>query len=247
MGFVLIVILCLSQWVAFITFVPVKSSAHLSLKKILNVAVGKENSMNWDEAIYRRKVSLSLRRGNVSGGDFTRQPLMLNYLSERFPLQTITYRRPNLGRNKGRKTNWLRSMRHLCTQKLEIKLCQLPSNVQERFIQQDWYWWLDENICRRRRNKVSTSENVDIKLHNIKWNLITPLLLFYLHLGLVGTKIHHFVEYTSKKCFNSFIQTAVDPRRKSDENPSLSVVAETMKLLAKVPMAIRLWTEADTL
>ena len=42
----------------------------------------KENSMNWDEAIYRRKVSLSLKCENVSGGDFTRQPLMLNYISE---------------------------------------------------------------------------------------------------------------------------------------------------------------------
>ena len=80
MGFVLIAILCLKQWVAFITFVPVKSSAHLSLEKISNVAVGKENSMNWDEAIYRRKVSLSLKCRNVRAGDFTRQPLMLNYI-----------------------------------------------------------------------------------------------------------------------------------------------------------------------
>ena len=42
-GFVLIAILCLRQWVAFITFVPVKNSAQLSLKKISHVAVGKEN------------------------------------------------------------------------------------------------------------------------------------------------------------------------------------------------------------
>ena len=46
MGFVLIVIRCLRQWVTFTTFVPVKSSTHLSLKKISNVAVGKGNSMN---------------------------------------------------------------------------------------------------------------------------------------------------------------------------------------------------------
>ena len=62
--------------------------------------------------------------------------------------------------------------------------------------------------------------------------LITPLLLFYLQLGLVCTKIHRFVEYTPKKCFNSFVQSAVDARRKGDENPNTSVVAETMKLLA---------------
>ena len=60
--------------------------------------------------------------------------------------------------------------------------------------------------------------------------LITPLLLFYLQLGLVVTKVHRFVEYTSRKCFNSFVQAAVDARRKSDENPNSIVVAETMKL-----------------
>ena len=36
--------------------------------------------------MYRIKVSLSLNCGNVSGGDFTRQPLMLNYISERISL-----------------------------------------------------------------------------------------------------------------------------------------------------------------
>ena len=62
--------------------------------------------------------------------------------------------------------------------------------------------------------------------------LITPLLLFHLLLGLVVTKIHRFVEYTPKKCFNSFVQSAVDARRQGDENPNSSVVAETMRLLA---------------
>ena len=36
--------------------------------------------------------------------------------------------------------------------------------------------------------------------------LITPLLLFYLHLGLVVTKTHRFVEYIPKKGFNGFAQ-----------------------------------------
>ena len=46
MGFVLIARLCLKQWVAFTTFVPVNSCAHFSLRKISNVAIGEENSMN---------------------------------------------------------------------------------------------------------------------------------------------------------------------------------------------------------
>ena len=43
LGFVLIALLRLKQWVAFTTFVPVKSSAHPLRKQISNVAVGKEN------------------------------------------------------------------------------------------------------------------------------------------------------------------------------------------------------------
>ena len=62
--------------------------------------------------------------------------------------------------------------------------------------------------------------------------LVTPLLLFYLQLGLFVTKLHRFLEYTPRKCFNSFVQAAVDARRKSGKNPNSSVVAETMKLLA---------------
>ena len=45
-------------------------------------------------------------------------------------------------------------------------------------------------------------------------------------------KKHRFVEYTPKKCFNSFVQSAVYARRQGYENPNSSVAAETMKLLA---------------
>ena len=58
------------------------------------------------------------------------------------------------------------------------------------------------------------------------------LLCRYLQLGLVCTNIHRFVEHTPKKCFNSFVQSAVDARRKGDENPNSSIVAETRKLQA---------------
>ena len=62
--------------------------------------------------------------------------------------------------------------------------------------------------------------------------LNTPLLLFYLELGLVCKKIYRFVEYIPVKCFNKFVQSAVNARREGDENPNSSVVGETMKLLA---------------
>ena len=62
--------------------------------------------------------------------------------------------------------------------------------------------------------------------------IITPLLLFYLQLGLVCKKIHRFVQYTPRKCFDKFVQSTVDALRQRDENPNSSVVVETMELLA---------------
>ena len=61
------------------------------------------------------------------------------------------------------------------------------------------------------------------------------LILCYLsncNWGLLLQKYTVFVEYTPKKCFNSFVQSAVEAGRKSDETPIPSVVAETTKLLA---------------
>ena len=62
--------------------------------------------------------------------------------------------------------------------------------------------------------------------------LITPLFLFYLELGLVCKNIYRFNEYTPVKCFNNFVQSAVNARQEGDENPNSSVVAETKKLFA---------------
>ena len=62
--------------------------------------------------------------------------------------------------------------------------------------------------------------------------IITPLLLFYLDLGLVCKTNYRFVEYLPIKRFKKFVQSAVNARRERDENPDSSIVAETLKLLA---------------
>ena len=84
----------------------------------------------------------------------------------------------------------------------------------------------EEGIMSQPRKKLISSSTLQ------NGTLITPLLLCYLQLALVYTKIHRFVEYNPKKCFISFVQSAVDARRQGDENPNSSVVAETMKILA---------------
>ena len=65
----------------------------------------------------------------------------------------------------------------------------------------------------------------------LKGTIITALICFFLKLGLVCKKIHQIVQYTPRKCFNNFVESAVDARRYGDKNPNSSVVAETMKLL----------------
>ena len=83
----------------------------------------------------------------------------------------------------------------------------------------------ENNMAKPRRMLISS-----FNLTN--GTIITPLLLFCLKLSLVCKKIHRFVQYTPRKCFNNFVQSAVDARRQGDDNPNSSVVAETMKLLA---------------
>ena len=61
--------------------------------------------------------------------------------------------------------------------------------------------------------------------------VITPLLNFYLELGLHCSKNYRSVQCTPRKCFNNFVQSVVDARKEGDENPLSGVVAATMKFL----------------
>ena len=84
---------------------------------------------------------------------------------------------------------------------------------------------IDNDLLKQPQRMIISS----FKLENR--TVITPLLNFYLSLGLKCIKIYRFVQYTSNKCFNNFVQSVVDARRVGDENLESSVVAETMKLL----------------
>ena len=66
----------------------------------------------------------------------------------------------------------------------------------------------------------------------INGTIINSLLLFYLELRLVCTKIHRFVQYTPVKGFKNFLQSTLSARRQVDDNTTTSVVAQAMQLLA---------------
>ena len=59
-----------------------------------------------------------------------------------------------------------------------------------------------EGIMPQPRRKLISSFHLRIG------TIITPLLLYYLHLVLECTKTHQFVQYTPKKCVSSFVQSA---------------------------------------
>ena len=115
---------------------------------------------------------------------------------------------------------------------LRSKLVKFPPIIKNTLISKSDIGDLMTNYAEEER-LLSQPRKIMISSFTIlNGTLLTPLLLFYLQLGLVCTQIHHFVDYTPSKCFNSFVQSAVDARRQGDENPNSSVVAETMKLLA---------------
>ena len=62
--------------------------------------------------------------------------------------------------------------------------------------------------------------------------ILTPFLMFYLELPLVCAEIVGFVEYTPVKCFNDYVQSAVNSRRTTHENLKSNVVNETMNFSA---------------
>ena len=55
--------------------------------------------------------------------------------------------------------------------------------------------------------------------------LITPLILFYLYLGLVCRKTNRLVDYIPVKSFNKFVQSAVNARLEGHGNPNLNEIA----------------------
>ena len=66
--------------------------------------------------------------------------------------------------------------------------------------------------------------------HQKMEHLILPCCFFIYNWVLLAQKKHRLNEYTPKKGFNSFVQSAVDARNPGDESPNSSVVAETRKL-----------------
>ena len=94
---------------------------------------------------------------------------------------------------------------------------------------------------------MSSLENVDFELFPPKRNSHYSSAPILIRLGINMQKKYRCVEYIPVKCFNKSMQSAVNARRETDESPSSSVVAVTMKCLPTAPTAIILWIVVATL
>jgi hypothetical protein len=61
--------------------------------------------------------------------------------------------------------------------------------------------------------------------------LASKLLSWYMKHGLAVTKIYQAVEYSPLKCFKSFVEDVAKARRDGDKDQSMSIIADTMKLI----------------
>ena len=115
---------------------------------------------------------------------------------------------------------------------MENSFCKLSSTIQNHCSRSQSIG----NLMKQYANEADLLSKPQ-KLTNSSFKLqygtiITHLLLFYTESGRNCAKTYSFLEYTPEKCFNNFVQSAVEARRQCDENPNSSEVTETMKLLA---------------
>ena len=61
--------------------------------------------------------------------------------------------------------------------------------------------------------------------------LVTPLLQYYLQLGLEVTKIYEVVQFTPMTCFKGFVDRVIQARREADLDPQKAVIAESFKTI----------------
>ena len=170
--------------------------------------------------------------GSANGRNCTKQPILLNNIREHFPYKPSFAAEQLFEELKaGRLFGYVQCDIEV-PENLGANSANFPPIFRNTLVSKSGIGDLMKNYAEEERLLSQPRKMLISSFTFQNGTLITPLLLFYLQLGLVCTKLHRFVEYTPKKCFNKFVQSAVDARRQGDENPNTSVVAETMKLLA---------------
>ncbi len=67
-----------------------------------------------------------------------------------------------------------------------------------------------------------------------KMLITTPLLKYYLSLGMEVSRVYQVVEYGRKACFKKFVDFVANRRREADRDPKLKVLGENAKLIGNI-------------
>ena len=188
--------------------------------------------MKCAEITYNKRVTKSLKCGSVSGGVYETDASVKSHLQENFPYKRRLSEEQLLqgfidGRLFGYVQCDIEVPQHLGSYFLNFHRIFKSTVVSREDIGTLMRESAEKEFVMAQPRRMLISSFV-----RTIGTIITPLLLFYLKLGIVCKKIHRFVQYTPRKCFNNFVQSAVAAHRQRDENPNSSVVAETMKPLA---------------
>ena len=193
----------------------------------------KEVSMNWDDITDKIKASRFLKCGSANGGDCNKTTnTVKQHIREHFPYKRSLAAEQLLEEiRKGEIFGYVQCDNEV-PENLRPKFKNFPPIFKNTLVSRSDIGDFMTNYADEERFLSQPRKMLISSFTLQNGTLSTPLLLFYLQMGLVVTKIHRLVQYTQKKSFNSFVQSAVDARKQGDENPNSSVVAETMKLLA---------------
>ena len=115
---------------------------------------------------------------------------------------------------------------------LKPKLDEFPAIFKNCPVSRDDISPMMRRFCEQ-NNKLRKPTTLLISSHKAdQILLITPLLKYYLELGLQVTKIHYIVHFPDHKpCFQDFADKVSDARRRGDQDPESSVLASTFKLI----------------
>ena len=86
--------------------------------------------------------------------------------------------------------------------------------------------YLEEN-----KIKYVDRENLIASMFGEKILLITPMVNWLLKKGVKITKIYQVIEFDPKTCFKKFVNDVCNDRRAGDRDPSLTIIADTSKLI----------------
>ena len=204
MNFVLFATLCLKQWVASTTFVPVKSCAHLSLNKISNEAVGEDE----------------LRRSYIQEKGFTVIEMwecewwrvykattnVKLHIRKNFPnRRSLTEQQLLEGIKKGSLFGYVQGDIEV-PENLRVNFANFPPIFKNTLVSMNDIGDLMKmyteggGIMSQPRKMLISS----FTLQN--GTLITPLLLFYLQLGLVVVPVNRYIYLSLKEISNPAVK-----------------------------------------